>query len=336
MKPGETTMKLKTIFHSAALVLAAAFAIIGPAHAEDPIGFVSRMQGSITTQNLVPTGTATAGSAVEWETNGAASFGIQPSGTYTGALSLQGTINGITWETVGGTPFIKRSDGSATATIASGLTGIYTVNTAGYWKLRVSGLAAMTGGATVTLYGIASDGTSTATVSGTVAATQSGTWTVQPGNTANTTAWKVDGSAVTQPVSGSATGSAVPAGAFFMGARSGANLVGVIQGSATAKIDVSTATTTEIVALSGSTKIYVTSLSLIAGGTGNIKFVYGTGVACATGTTDLTANYPLVAQSGLALGGGLGPVLVVPASQALCVTTSAGVQMSGHLTYTQF
>jgi hypothetical protein len=33
------------------------------------------------------------------------------------------------------------------------------------------------------------------------AATQSGTWTVQPGNTANTTAWKVDGSAVTQPVS---------------------------------------------------------------------------------------------------------------------------------------
>lgn len=35
----------------------------------------------------------------------------------------------------------------------------------------------------------------------TFASTQAGTWTVQPGNTANTTAWKVDGSAVTQPVS---------------------------------------------------------------------------------------------------------------------------------------
>ncbi len=35
----------------------------------------------------------------------------------------------------------------------------------------------------------------------TQAVTQSGTWTVQPGNTANTTAWKVDGSSVTQPVS---------------------------------------------------------------------------------------------------------------------------------------
>lgn len=36
---------------------------------------------------------------------------------------------------------------------------------------------------------------------GSHAVTQSGTWTVQPGNTPNTTAWKVDGSAVTQPIS---------------------------------------------------------------------------------------------------------------------------------------
>lgn len=42
----------------------------------------------------------------------------------------------------------------------------------------------------------------------TFAVTQSGTWTVQPGNTANTTAWKVDGSAVTQPVSGTVTATA--------------------------------------------------------------------------------------------------------------------------------
>lgn len=45
----------------------------------------------------------------------------------------------------------------------------------------------------------------TTTVTGTVTANQGGTWTVQPGNTANTTAWKVDGSAVTQPVSGTVT-----------------------------------------------------------------------------------------------------------------------------------
>jgi hypothetical protein len=67
----------------------------------------------------------------------------------------------------------------------------------------------------VTVQGVASmtalkvDGSaSTQPVSGTVAATESGTWTVQPGNTANTTAWKVDGSAVTQPVSGTVTANA--------------------------------------------------------------------------------------------------------------------------------
>src|ERR1035437_259355 len=54
-------------------------------------------------------------------------------------------------------------------------------------------------------------------VSGTVAATQSGIFTVQPGKTANTVAWKVDNSAVTQPVSGTVTINAIPAGAALIG-----------------------------------------------------------------------------------------------------------------------
>jgi hypothetical protein len=67
------------------------------------------------------------------------------------------------------------------------------------------------------------------TITGTVAVTESGTWTVQPGNTPNTTPWlftvnqggnsaivtaagalKVDGSAVTQPVSGTVTVNGLP------------------------------------------------------------------------------------------------------------------------------
>jgi len=47
--------------------------------------------------------------------------------------------------------------------------------------------------------------------------TESGTWTVQPGNTPNTTAWKVDGSAVTQPVSGTVSVNALPAGSALIG-----------------------------------------------------------------------------------------------------------------------
>lgn len=106
-------------------------------------------------------------------------------------------------------------------------------------------------------------------------------------------------------------------------------------GVTTVPISVSTATTTQLVALSGTTQIRVTSLSLIAGGTGNATFVYGTGSNCATGLTSLTGAYNLTAQSGLALGAGLGNVLIAPAGQALCITTSAAVQMSGHVTYAQ-
>jgi len=75
---------------------------------------------------------------------------------------------------------------------------------------------------------------------------------------------------------------------------------------------------------------------VIAGGTGNITFEYGTGTNCGTGTTVLTGAYNLTAQAGIAKGNGLGPVLVVPASNALCVLTSAAVQMSGSVAYTQF
>lgn len=101
-------------------------------------------------------------------------------------------------------------------------------------------------------------------------------------------------------------------------------------------INVSTATTTQLVALSGSTAIYVTSLDVVAGGTGNITFEYGTGTACATGTTVLTGAYNLTAQAGLAKGSGIGTVLKVPAGNALCVLTSAAVQMSGSVSYQQF
>ena len=101
-------------------------------------------------------------------------------------------------------------------------------------------------------------------------------------------------------------------------------------------INVSTATTTQLVALSGSTAIYVTSFNFIAGGTGNVTLEYGTGSNCGTGTTALTGAYPLTAQNGIANGNGLGAVLKVPAGNALCILTSAAVQVSGSLSYQQF
>jgi hypothetical protein len=78
-----------------------------------------------------------------------------------------------------------RVDGSAVTQPVSGT----------FWQTTqpVSGTVTVTQGTAANL---------NATVTGTVAATQSGTWTVQPGNTANTTAWLVTGTGGTFPVTG--------------------------------------------------------------------------------------------------------------------------------------
>lgn len=101
-------------------------------------------------------------------------------------------------------------------------------------------------------------------------------------------------------------------------------------------IAISTATTTEIIALVSGKAIAITSLNVVSAGTGNIQFVYGTGTACATGTTAVTGNYNLIAQAGFALGSGVAPILILPPGKALCATTSAAVGMAGSVSYAQF
>jgi hypothetical protein len=101
-------------------------------------------------------------------------------------------------------------------------------------------------------------------------------------------------------------------------------------------ITISTATTTQLVALKAGQSIYVTSISIIAAGTGNIQLVYGTGTACATGQGNVTGNYSLTTQVGFTLGNGSGVVLVVPQGAALCAVTSGAVGMPGSLSYAQF
>lgn len=92
-------------------------------------------------------------------------------------------------------------------------------------------------------------------------------------------------------------------------------------------------TTTQIVALSGTTKTYVTSRLLFSGGTVNVTFKYGTGSNCGTGTTTLDGPWPVIAQAGFSEAGS--PVMVVPSGQALCVTTDASVSGGVKLIYQQ-
>lgn len=114
------------------------------------------VKGNITTQNLVPAGVATANSAVELDLGGGFNYtGIQVTGTYTGALSVQYTIDGTTWVTVGGTVVGNSIEditvGTALATIVSAAQGIRRIRSAGMGKIRVTALAAVTGTAVVSL-----------------------------------------------------------------------------------------------------------------------------------------------------------------------------------------
>lgn len=114
-------------------------------------------------------------------------------------ITFQGSNDNSTWTSVSLINCNQTTTTSAqTATSATGL--YYGPINYRFFRLNVTGIVSGTTAGIVELFTIPSS-----TISAAIAASQSGTWTVQPGNTANTTAWKVDGSAVTQPVSGTVT-----------------------------------------------------------------------------------------------------------------------------------
>jgi hypothetical protein len=108
-------------------------------------------------------------------------------------------------------------------------------------------------------------------------------------------------------------------------------------------VNITTATTTQLVALSGTTSVYVTGASLAAVGNATpvtAKFVYGTGSNCGTGTTDLTGPF----TSGT-VAGAVVPILLAQsitawfrtaAGTALCLTSTGTAGLTGVVSYQQF
>jgi hypothetical protein len=133
-----------------------------------------------------------------------------------------------------------------------------------------------------------------------------------------------------------ATAAAVPANAVYGGANVGGNLTGSIKCGSSAFYDASTSGSTQLVAISGSTKIYICGYTIFAGATANVGLVYGTGTNCATGSTKITPAYPLVAQAGAVDGAAEFRGLATVASQALCINSSAAVAVQATVYYTQF
>lgn len=96
----------------------------------------------------------------------------------------------------------------------------------------------------------------------------------------------------------------------------------------------------QLVAASGSTKIYVCSLSLIASVATVFSLTGGTGTNCGTpaaliGTTSATHGLSLAANGGLTLGNGAGTIAVTAASSEVCIVQSGAGDLVGNLTYVQ-
>jgi hypothetical protein len=148
---------------------------------------------------------------------------------------------------------------------------------------------------------------------GDVDAVQSGTWTVQPGNTANTTAWLIKD---VDPCS-SVAKTYIP-------------------------INISTATTTELTAsLAGaSTHYYICSINIgPVAGAQNIALVDDDTDNCASVTSGLAggttagSGWNIAANGGLTFGNGSSSIARTGGTnRVLCAVTSAAVQTSGVMT----
>lgn len=107
--------------------------------------------GNITVVNSnLNSGAATAGSTVMvGPLSGEGTLAIQVSGTWTGTLIAQGTIDNTNWVSLGSVTNI--ATGAQSANIASASTGIWQVTCGGMYYVRVTASAAVTGTAVVSV-----------------------------------------------------------------------------------------------------------------------------------------------------------------------------------------
>lgn len=190
------------------------------------------------------------------------------------------------------------------------------------------------------------------TITGTVAATQSGTWTVQPGNTANTTAWLVTGTGGTFPSTQSGTWTVQPGNTAnttpWLTRPSDGTRNAVVHPceaaiQSYAPISITTATTTRIVAPSASNKTYICSLLLTSAAADNVGIVEGTGGTCGSGTAGViggttAANGPNFAANGglfIQAGGKVSVAQTAGTNVDLCLITSAATPLAGGINYVQ-
>ena len=243
--------------------------------------------------------------------------GVSNTGSQTAFVAF-GTTSGVTATTsnypilAGQTVFFAAGSNTYIAAITStSATTLFISPGTGLPAITGGGASSGGGGGAVT----ASSG---AYVSGSIA-------DLGPYTTSNTVAYYLAGL-----YNGTATSSSLPI--YFQSSVAAAG----IQADSSAFINPSTAITTQIVGLSSGKKIYVTSFDVVASSANTVNFSYGTGTNCAGGLTAVSGTWSFAANGGIARGSGIGPVIIVPAGNALCVTTGQSGQVGIDVSYTQF
>lgn len=164
----------------------------------------------------------------------------------------------------------------------------------------------------------------TTTVTGTVAATQSGAWSV--GQTG--APWSVNG-----PAASGAAPSGNPL--WFSGLGSGATgglLYPQTNCDQSAIVNVTAANTTQLVALTASRSIRVCSWAVSISLAGTAQFVSGTGSNCGSGTANLTGALSIATGVTSNQGSGSGELFHTPAGNALCLAAVTG-NVTGVVSY---
>lgn len=82
-----------------------------------------------------------------------------------------------------------------------------------------------------------------------------------------------------------------------------------------------------------SRQIVVTALLQAPLATSVVTYTYGTGTNCGTGTGSLTGAMTFTAGQMVSIGNGVGPVMIVPPGNDLCVTIATAAA-PGSLVYT--
>lgn len=98
-------------------------------------------------------------------------------------------------------------------------------------------------------------------------------------------------------------------------------------------VSTAAAATSELVALTAGQSIRVCSFVLTGGGATTVQFKSGTGTTCGTGTVNRTGALELADNTAIPVGSGVGVIFRGAAGEALCMTNSAAIQVSGVVTY---